>query len=421
MRNQSSIPTTCDQSGRPDFCKPRIHHAHPAIVAGICLAMPAALAAEAKWPTFRAQELHQDRNEGIAIADYNGDGRPDISAGEFWYEGPAFTKKRPLRKLEPFGGGEYLTNNGEHALDLNLDGHPDILTGSFMESEMLWYENPGPEALQEGRLWKRHVLVDTGLKTNEATLMADIDGDGHPELLVNHWQDGLPMRYYKITPTKDGPQVKIITVADAGENTNGHGAGVGDLNGSGRIDILYKNGWYEQRQDGSWKRHADWTKPFMSLPALVLDVNADGRNDMLWGNGHNYGLYWEEQLEPAADGTLRWRQHVIDDTWSQAHVLVWHDLDGDGRSELITGKRYYGHGGRDPGANDGLVLYAYKWLPEKQGFERHPVIVGEPGNKQGPGVGLQLRVADLNGDGRPDLAATGKSGTYVIWNEGTKE
>jgi hypothetical protein len=421
MRNQSSIPTTRDRPGRPDFCKPRIHHAHPAIVAGICLALPAALAAEAKWPTFRAQELHQDRNEGIAIADYNGDGRPDISAGEFWYEGPAFTNKRPLRKLEPFGGGEYLTNNGEHALDLNLDGHPDILTGSFMESEMLWYENPGPEALQEGRLWKRHVLVETGLKTNEATLMTDIDGDGHPELLVNHWQDGLPMRYYKITPTKDGPKVNTITVADAGENTNGHGAGVGDLNGSGRIDILYKNGWYEQRQDGSWQRHADWTKPFMSLPALVLDVNGDGRNDMLWGNGHNYGLYWEEQLPPAADGTLRWRQHVIDDTWSQAHVLVWHDLDGDGRAELITGKRYYGHGGRDPGANDGLVLYAYKWQPEKQGFERHPIVVSEPASKQGPGVGLQLRVADLNGDGRPDLAATGKSGTYVIWNEGTKE
>jgi hypothetical protein len=370
------------------------------------------------WPRFRVQELHQDRNEGLAVADYNGDGHVDISAGEFWYQGPDFTKQRRLRELKPFAGGEWLTNHGEHALDLNLDGHPDIITGSFMETEQEWYENPGPEGLQEERMWKRHVLIDTGLKENEPSLMADIDGDGALELLVNHWNDGRPMRYYKITPAKAGPKVETISLAEAGEQTNGHGAGVGDLNGSGRNDIIYKNGWYEQLEGGAWKRHAVWTKPFMSLPALVVDVNGDGRADMVWGNGHDYGLYWEEQLEPAADGSLRFRQHVIDDTWSQAHVLVWHDLDGDGKPELITGKRYYGHGGKDPGANDGLVLYAYKWNAGKNGFDRHPIVVSEPGAKQGPGVGLQLRVADFNGDGRPDLAAAGKSGTYIIWNEG---
>jgi hypothetical protein len=373
--------------------------------------------ADAPWLKFRVQELHQDRNEGIAVADFNGNGKPDISAGEFWYEGPDFTQKRKLRKIEPFGGGEYLNNNGEHAVDLNRDGFPDILTGGFMETELVWYENPGPQALREAQLWKRHVLVDTGLKHNEATLMADITGDGQLECIVNHWQDNLPMRYHTITPAKDGPNVETITIAEAGEKTNGHGIGVGDLNGSGRNDIIYKNGWYEQLEDGSWKHHAAWTKPFMSVPALVIDVDGDGRNDILWGNGHDYGLYWQKQLKPAADGTLRWEQHVIDDTWSQAHVLVWHDLDGDGQQELITGKRYYGHGGRDPGADDGVAIYAYKWQPEKAAFQRHPIVVSEPG-KPGPGVGLQLRVADLNGNGRPDLAATGKSGTYIIWNEG---
>jgi hypothetical protein len=84
---------------------------------------------------------------------------------------------------------------------------------------------------------------------------------------------------------------------------------------------------------------------------------------------------------------------------------------------LITGKRYYGHGGRDPGANDGVVLYAYQWQADKGAFKRQPIVVSEPG-KPGPGVGLQLRVGDLNGDGRPDLTAAGKSGTYIVWNEG---
>ena len=370
------------------------------------------------WLKFRVQELHQDRNEGIAVADYTGNGSLDISAGEFWYEGPEFTEQRPVRKLEPFGGGEYLTNNGEHAIDLNLDGYPDIVSGSFMETELYWYENPGPEGLREGRMWTRHLLIDTGLGSNEATIMADIDGDGQLELLVNHWNDNLPMRYYSITPSRDGPKVEMMTVAGAGDKVNGHGTGVGDLNGSGRMDIIYKHGWYEQLEDGGWKHHADWVKPHMSVPALVLDVNGSGRGDILWGDGHDYGLFWEEQLEPAEDGRLQWRRHVIDDSWSQAHVLVWHDLDGDGQPELITGKRYYGHGGRDPGANDGLVLYAYKWRQEANRFERHPIVISEPGQPAGPGVGLQLRIADLNGNGRPDIAATGKSGTYVIWNEG---
>ena len=51
----------------------------------------------------RVQQLHVDNNEGCAVADYDRDGKPDVSAGEFWYAGPDFKTKRPLRKLEPFG------------------------------------------------------------------------------------------------------------------------------------------------------------------------------------------------------------------------------------------------------------------------------------------------------------------------------
>lgn len=369
-----------------------------------------------KWPVFRVQKLHQDRNEGLAVADYNGDGKPDISAGEFWYEGPAFTVQRPVRKLQPFSEGEYLTNNGEFAMDLNLDGVPDILSGSFMETELFWYENPGKQGLADAKLWTKHLLIDTGLGNNEAMWMADIDGDKRKDLLVNHWVDNQPMRYYKITPQKDGPKVEAVTVADAGNQTNGHGTGIGDVNGDGRMDIVYKNGWYEQLDGGKWTRHADWVKNQMSVPALVVDVTGDDRSDILWGNGHDYGLYWEEQLAPDKDGNLQWKQHLIDDSWSQAHVLEWHDLDGDGSKDLIAGKRHYGHGGRDPGANDVMVIYAYKWRQKDHKFERHPIFAGQTA-KQGPGVGLQMCIEDLNGDGRPDIAVPGKSGTHILWNE----
>src|SRR5258706_16177544 len=86
---------------------------------------------------FRVQQLHMDNNEGCAVADFNRDGKPDVSAGEFWYPGPEFKEQKPLRKLLPFGK-DYLTSNGEHAYDVNGDGWPDIVSGSFMEGEISW-------------------------------------------------------------------------------------------------------------------------------------------------------------------------------------------------------------------------------------------------------------------------------------------
>jgi hypothetical protein len=132
------------------------------------------------------QQLHVDNNEGRAVADFDRDGHLDVSAGEFWYAGPDFKVKRPLRKLEPFGK-DYLTNCGEHAFDVNGDGYPDIVTGAFMDTKVYWYENPGPDGLKAGVMWKQHVLVDTKLAQNEWTALRDLDGDGVPEYVVNSY------------------------------------------------------------------------------------------------------------------------------------------------------------------------------------------------------------------------------------------
>ncbi|NQT17672.1 MAG: VCBS repeat-containing protein, partial [Planctomycetes bacterium] len=136
----------------------------------------------------------------------------------------------------------------------------------------------------------------------------------------------------------------------------------------------------------------------------------------IWGKAHDFGLYWWEQGKPKDDGTTTWTEHLIDDSWSQAHSLVWADLDGDGRPELITGKRVRGHAGRDPGGNDPECLFYYTWNASAREFTRYPISpVGG-----GAGAGMQICVADLNGDGRPDIAVSGKTGTWVLLNEGTK-
>jgi FG-GAP-like repeat len=145
---------------------------------------------------------------------------------------------------------------------------------------------------------------------------------------------------------------------------------------------------------------------------LVVDLNGDGRNDMIWGQGHNFGLYWEERRDDNKDGSTNWRHHLIDDRFSQPHFLAWEDIDNDGQPELITGRRVKAHSGNDPGDSEPGVIYYFKWSKEQKKFAKLPVA------ENGPGIGLQIRVADLDGNGWKDIVCAGKSGTHILWNEG---
>jgi hypothetical protein len=386
----------------------------------IAATAPTPKAAARKAPAtslkFRVQQLHVDNNEGCDVADFNRDGHLDISAGEFWYAGPDFKTKRPLRKLEPFGK-DYLTNNGEHAYDVNGDGFPDIVSGSFADTKICWYENPGAEGLKQGALWRQHVLVETNLGQNEWSALRDLDGDGVPEYVVNSWGPTNAVMAYRFARNANKePILEPWMIQPGGPFVNGHGIGFGDINGDGREDILYGNGWYERPRDGAtkkpWIRHADWIFPQASTPMLVVDLTGDGRNDFIWGHGHNYGVYWEERRDDNKDGSTNWRHNLIDDKISQAHCLVWEDIDNDGKPDLITGRRVKAHSGNDPGDNEPGCIYYYTWDAGARQFTRHVIA------ENGPGTGLQIRVVDLDRNGWKDIVVSGKSGTHVIWNEG---
>jgi len=365
---------------------------------------------------FRVQQLHVDNNEGCAVADFNRDGKLDVSAGEYWYAGPDFKAKRQLRKLEPFGR-DYMTNCGEHAYDVNGDGFPDIVTGAFMDTKVYWYENPGAATINTAVMWKQHVLVDTQLAQNEWTALRDLDGDGKPEYVVNSYGPANAVMAYRFGRDAAGTHVLLPWMIQAGAPfVNGHGIGFGDINGDGLEDLLYGNGWYERPKESAntkpWIRHADWTFPHASTPMIVTDLTGDGRNDFIWGHGHNYGLYWEERKDDNKDGSTNWRHHQIDDKVSQNHCLVWEDIDRDGKPDLITGRRVREHSGNDPGDNEPGCVYFYKWNPTERRFSKHLIA------ENGPGIGLQIRVADFDGNGWPDIAVAGKSGTHILWNDG---
>lgn len=344
---------------------------------------------------FRKHMLDLGASETCAFGDVNRDGRADIISGEFWYEAPSW---KPHRFREISFTNNYVDNFSDLALDVDEDGNTDVISVSWFSRRIVWYRNPG-----RGQGNWTETVIDPGFPV-EFAILADLDNDGRArEVLPQFGQEQAPLAWYEI---RGGTFVRHI----AFEKSIPHGIGAGDINRDGRTDILTPRGWLEAPPDprsGAWTFHPDFNLGATGF-LHVLDVNEDGRPDLVGSMAHDYGVFWLERREEGA-----WRKHVIDDSWSQAHALSVADLNDDGRPDLITGKRYMAHNGRDPGEREPLGVYWYEYRQGAAGIEwiRHIVDYSTRA-----GGGMQIPVADLDGDGDLDFAVAGKSGLFLFEN-----
>lgn len=347
--------------------------------------------------TFFIHRLGTDHAEGIASIDMNGDGKPDLVSGAYWYENPGSQggdwKRHQFRKVEAVG--EFVSDCGEWAVDVNHDGAPDIVTVGWQTDGLWWYENPK----KLDAPWTKHFITHT-IET-EGGWMADINGDGKPDLALAHYG-----RSGVIWVDFAGPEPKVHKAG--GHDEDGHGIGMADVDGDGKIDILTPHGWFKNidadKDKLEW--HGDWDLGETGFPIIGYDVNGDGKTDIIYGRGHSYGLYWMEN-----NGGGHWTKHTIDESFSQVHVLKLVDIDGDGKPELLAGKRYRGHNGNDPGSYDPLVIYYYKIDQTTGVFTRYPISVGGT-----QAAGTQFITEDFDGDGDLDIATAGKTGVHVAEN-----
>ncbi len=345
--------------------------------------------------------------ETASVFDVDNDGVLDIVSGGFWYQGPDFHIRHRIGDVARCD--EYYDDFSTIPMDINGDGRMDYVTGGWWGNTIRWRENPGKAGLE----WPEHVIAQTG--SVETTRAWDVDGDGQLEVVPN--TPGDPLVVYKLVNNAEGKGTGAFTSHKIWDRAQGHGLGFGDIDGDGRGDFVFRDGWLQAPADpysGEWTFHPDFDFGWdASVPILVVDVNGDGLNDIIVGSAHSYGLRWFEQKIDAS-GNRTWTQHHIDPYNAQYHDLQWADIDGDGAFELVTGKRHRAHNGREAGEADDLGIYYFKWNGES--FSKQVISYGPHG--VGTGCGIHFWLADLRGTGRLDVIAPGKDGLHVFYNEG---
>jgi hypothetical protein len=382
-------------------------------------------------PNFTVQRLHDFYYSwGAAVADFNQDGVNDIAAGPYYYFGPEYTQFREIYLAQTINPsreypGDCMQN---FAFDATGDGWADVICMGAIGQDLHLYVNPKGEA----RRWDTFDVVPEVRK--EVSLVADIDGDGQLEFVYG---GAGALRYAEPNPADPTGRWTIHDISPEGPWGAGHGLGVGDISGDGKVDVVDPYGWWEQPAGGAasglWTYHPQafgrWTGHASPGGGEmgVYDVNGDGRADVVAVlQAHGFGLSWFEQTRDAS-GRISFVEHPVmgnfgaDNaggvTVTQMHGSTVADVDGDGTTDFIAGKRYWSHldNYTDPDPYGPPVLYVFRTVRDA-GAPGGARLVPELVHNRSGG-GNAVTAADINKDGVMDIASATDRGLFVFWGK----
>ena len=355
---------------------------------------------------------------GIAAADIDGDGDLDLTSADYQPHNRLYLfendsrgnfKKTLIQKDDPERLERHMVG------DVDGDGDPDVVIVKNLKGHLLWFENSGTTT--DGQLWKRHVIT-TKLPGAYDVALADFDKDGDLDVAGSGWALGNQFAWFENDRTPaEGLWKKHMIEIDIAETRTIRAA---DFDGDGDADLLGTARvarqviWYENcREAGpvSWKKHYIDDKSRCPVHGNPADMDNDGDLDVVMALGFPFRpdvneldaslmqddnqVVWYENDGKPDEGA--WTKHVIATRFDDAFEATAADLDGDGDLDVAA----------TSWRNPGRVAWFENHGNPKKKWTRHIL-------KNNWRSANQIIIADMDGDGRPDIVACAEHGSNEV-------